>query len=49
MTSLTVASQQIRTSYRALGVRPSSKNQLSTPLGESVAGKEAFSLVLTVE
>jgi hypothetical protein len=49
MTDLTVASQQIRTSYRAPGVRPSSSIHVSMPFGSSDVGNEALSRVLAVE
>jgi hypothetical protein len=46
---LTVASQQIRTSYRAPGIRLSSRIHVSIPLGVLVVGNEALSRVLVVE
>ena len=44
----TVASQQIRTSYRAPCVRPSSRIHVSTPSGASSVGNDALILVLAV-
>ena len=48
LSARTVASQQIRTSYRAPGVRPSSRIHVSTPLGASPVGNDALILVLAV-
>lgn len=44
---LTVANQQIRTSYRCPAFRFSRKNHESTPSGVSVLGNEALSRVRT--
>lgn len=48
VTPLTVANQQIRTSYLAPGFSPSRSIQVSVPLGWLSVGKVAFRCVLTV-
>ena len=48
MRRLTVASQQMRTSYRRLGLIPSSKNQDSVPLVDVLPGKLALIKVRTL-